>query len=168
MADNVTLPPTGTGTADVIVASDKIGGIDYQRIKPNLGADGVVTDQIGIVAGLDAAGTGIAAAGLVGQLDDTATTAVTEDQFAPVRISTRRALLVEGVESGTAQPVSVTVSGDPFFTARSEENDLLQMMLQTQNQMIQADSLRLMMLDTQPDNYAPGFSGRFDLFQEIR
>lgn len=168
MADNVTLPPTGTGTADVVVATDKIGGIDYQRIKPNLGADGVVTDQIGIVAGLDAAGTGIAAAGLVGQLDDTATTVVTEDQFAPVRISSRRALLVEGVASGTPQPISVTVSGDPFYQARTEEAARVQLMLATQNQMIQADSLRLMMLDTQPDNYAPGFSGRWDLFQEIR
>lgn len=168
MADNVTLPPTGTGTADVIVASDKIGGVDYQRIKLSLGADGVVTDQIGIVAGLDAAGTGVAAAGLVGQLDDTATTVVTEDQFAPLRISSRRALLVEGVTSGTPQPVSVTVSGDPFWEARSEETDQLQMMLMAQQQMIQSDSLRLMMLDGQPDNYAPGRSGRQDLFTEIR
>ena len=44
MADNVTLPPTGTGTADVIVATDKIGGVDYQRIKNAWGADGTATD----------------------------------------------------------------------------------------------------------------------------
>ena len=41
-----------------------------------------------------------------GQLDDVATTAVTENQIAPVRISSRRALLVEGVASGTVIPVS--------------------------------------------------------------
>ena len=63
-----------------------------------------------VVNALDSVGTGIAAAGLVGQLDDTATGAVTENQFAPVRISTRRALLVEGVASGTVVPVSGTVT----------------------------------------------------------
>lgn len=62
--------------------------------------------QRAVVAALDSTGTGIAAAGLVGQLDDTATAAVTENQFAPARISSRRALLVEGVASGTNLPVS--------------------------------------------------------------
>lgn len=47
-----------------------------------------------------------------GQFDDTATTAVTENQVAPVRISSRRALLVEGVASGTAVPVSGTVTAN--------------------------------------------------------
>lgn len=54
-----------------------------------------------IVAGQNTTGTGVQAAGILGQLDDTATSSVTENQFAPVRISTRRALLVEGVASGT-------------------------------------------------------------------
>ncbi len=62
-----------------------------------------------VVAAQDTVGTGIAAAGVLGQLDDTATAAVTENQFAPLRISTRRALLVEGVAAGTA--ISTTVSG---------------------------------------------------------
>ena len=53
--------------------------------------------QRAVVAGMDTAGTGIAAAGLVAQLDDTSPTTVTENQFGPVRMSTRRALLVEGV-----------------------------------------------------------------------
>lgn len=44
MADNVTLPPTGTGTADVVVATDNIGGANYQRIKLDWGADGTATD----------------------------------------------------------------------------------------------------------------------------
>lgn len=41
-----------------------------------------------------------------GQFDDVATVAVTENQVAPVRISSRRALLIEGVASGTVVPVS--------------------------------------------------------------
>lgn len=44
MADNTTLPATGTGTADIIVATDKIAGVDYQRIKNTWGADGTATD----------------------------------------------------------------------------------------------------------------------------
>ena len=63
-----------------------------------------------VVNALDSAGTGIAAAGLVGQLDDTATSAVTENQFAVARISTRRALLVEGVASGTNLNVNLAAS----------------------------------------------------------
>jgi len=65
-----------------------------------------VDRQRAVIAALDSVGTGIAAAGIVGQFDDTSTAAVTENQFAPVRISTRRALLVEGVASGTAVPIS--------------------------------------------------------------
>lgn len=63
-----------------------------------------------VVNGQDSAGTGIQAAGFLGQLDDTATGAVTENQFAPVRISTRRALLVEGVASGTNLNVNLAAS----------------------------------------------------------
>jgi hypothetical protein len=79
---------------------------------PSVGAVGLLMNattldrQRAIIAALDSAGTGIAAAGLVGQLDDASTAGVTENQFAPVRISTRRALLVEGVASGTAVPIS--------------------------------------------------------------
>lgn len=58
-----------------------------------------------VVNGLNSTGTGIAAAGIVGQLDDTSTGSVTENQFAPLRISSRRALLIEGVASGTAVTV---------------------------------------------------------------
>lgn len=64
----------------------------------------------GAAAGLDSAGTGLPAAAMVAQFDDAATTAVTENQFAHPRLSSRRALLVEGVASGTAQPVSGTVT----------------------------------------------------------
>ena len=66
--------------------------------------------QRAVVNALDSVGTGIAAAGLIGQLDDTAPSAVTENQFAPVRLSTRRALLVEGVASGTNLNVNVNAA----------------------------------------------------------
>ena len=59
-----------------------------------------------VFAAQNTTGTGVTATGLLGQLDDTGTATVTEDQFAPVRISSRRALLVEGVASGTVIPIS--------------------------------------------------------------
>ena len=39
MADNTTLP----GTGDVI-ATDDVGGVKYQRVKPAFGGDGVAID----------------------------------------------------------------------------------------------------------------------------
>lgn len=39
MADNVTLPGTGT-----VVAADEVGGVVYQRVKLALGADGAAAD----------------------------------------------------------------------------------------------------------------------------
>ena len=65
--------------------------------------------------GIDTPGTGIVAVGLMGEFDDSSTSTVTENQFAPIRISSRRAMRVEGVTSG--DPVLgvgyfVTVSTD--------------------------------------------------------
>ena len=48
-----------------------------------------------VITGTDSIGTGIGAAGLVGQLDDTSPSSVTENQFGNVRISPRHAILVE-------------------------------------------------------------------------
>ncbi len=66
--------------------------------------------QRSVITAQDTTGTGIAAAGILGQLDDASTNAVTENQFAPVRISTRRALLVEGVASGTSITVDTELT----------------------------------------------------------
>jgi len=72
-----------------------------------------------IINAMNTTGTGVAAAGMLGQLDDTSTGAVTENQFAPVRISSRRALLVEGVASGTAMNVSPALqTAASFFPDR--------------------------------------------------
>jgi len=64
-----------------------------------------------IINATNSLGTGIAAVGLVAQLDDTSPTTITENQFGNVRMSSRRALLVEGVASGTALGVSVASGG---------------------------------------------------------
>ena len=101
--DNTVL---NSGTGGDTIASDDIAGIKHQRVKISVGADGAASDAVPVSNGMDVTGTAVQAVGLVGQLDDTATGAVTENQFAPVRISTRRALLVEGVASGTSVPVS--------------------------------------------------------------
>ena len=88
--------------------------------------------QRAVTNGQDSTGTGIAAAGILGQLDDTSTGTVTENQFAPVRISTRRALLIEGVASGTninvalaATSVTVTVAGGAASDSPVTGNPLL-------------------------------------------
>jgi hypothetical protein len=44
MADDVQLPATGTGTADVIVATDQIGTRHFQKLKLVAGADGAAVD----------------------------------------------------------------------------------------------------------------------------
>jgi hypothetical protein len=106
---------------------------------PTVGSVGMLMNattvdrQRAVVAALDSTGTGIAAAGIVGQFDDTATAAVTENQFAPVRISTRRALLVEGVASGTnvnvaqatAANLNAEVQGDAAHDAVASGNPVL-------------------------------------------
>lgn len=103
MADNTVL---NAGAGGDTIASDDIAGIKHQRVKLSVGADGAASDAIPVSNGLDTTAAGVPAVGLVAQLDDTATGAVTENQFAPVRLSSRRALLVEGVASGTEVPIS--------------------------------------------------------------
>jgi len=77
----------------------------------NLVWNGATWDRVKqVVAAQDTTGTGIPAAGILAQFDDASTAAVTENQFAPVRISTRRALLVEGVASGTNLNVNLAAS----------------------------------------------------------
>lgn len=41
MADNVTMPLTGSGDATALIAADEIAGVKHQRVKLTLGADGV-------------------------------------------------------------------------------------------------------------------------------
>src|ERR1043166_4019934 len=66
--------------------------------------------QRSVIAAQDTVGDGVAAAGILGQLDDVSTAAVTENQFAPLRTPPRRALLVEGFASGTNPNVNLAAS----------------------------------------------------------
>ena len=121
MADNTEL---NAGSGGDVIATDDLGGspaVKIQRVKPAIGADGVANDVAPVSAGMDVTGTTVPAAGMVAQFDDSATASVTENQFAPVRMSSRRALLVEGTGAGTAvkvdgsavtQPVSGTVTAN--------------------------------------------------------
>lgn len=82
-AENIT-PADGTAlrTSETVLAYNVLyngTNVDLQR---------------SIVSGLDSNGIGIASVGLTGQLDDTATTTVTENQWAPVRITGARGLHV--------------------------------------------------------------------------
>lgn len=108
MSDNVQL---NSGSGGVIAAADEISaGIYAQRVKPVIGADGTGVDVLPVSNGMDTTATGVPAAGMVGQFDDVSVGTVTENQFAPIRISSRRAQLVEGVAGGTAQPVSIAAT----------------------------------------------------------
>lgn len=46
MADNVTIPASGTGTATPVVATDEVAGAHYQRVKLDLGADGATSPVV--------------------------------------------------------------------------------------------------------------------------
>jgi hypothetical protein len=99
MADNVAIT-AGAGTT---VATDDVGGFQFQRVKPALGADGTAVDSIGISAGLDSTGSGVQAVGIVAQLDNTATATVTENQFAPLRLKdASRELMVADATTAAA------------------------------------------------------------------
>lgn len=42
MADNVTIPTTGAGTATPVIATDDVGGVHYQKVKIALGAESAI------------------------------------------------------------------------------------------------------------------------------
>jgi hypothetical protein len=49
MADNVTIPASGTGTATPVIATDDVGGAHFQKVKLDVGGDGASTQVIGSV-----------------------------------------------------------------------------------------------------------------------
>ena len=98
MADNVqfqTVTPVYPPTTPLNVAADDIAGAWHQRVKLSVGADGAASDAVPVSNGMDVTGAAVQAVGLVAQLDDTSPSAVTENQFGPLRMSSRRAVLVE-------------------------------------------------------------------------
>jgi hypothetical protein len=71
MAESVQLPATGTGTADIKVAVDTIGGEHYQRVKIAMGVDGTfdkdvsATDPLPITAASGKIASGAVASGAI-------------------------------------------------------------------------------------------------------
>lgn len=49
MADNVTIPASGSGTATPVIATDDVSGVHYQKVKLDLGGDGATTPVSGSV-----------------------------------------------------------------------------------------------------------------------
>lgn len=49
MADNVTIPASGTGTATPVVATDDVAGVHYQKVKLDVGGDGASTPVNGTI-----------------------------------------------------------------------------------------------------------------------
>ena len=107
---------TQWGSVVLTVAAALADGASAAPTTPTIGVIPLVMNATtedrarAVVNALDSTGTGIAASGMVGQFDDAATGTVTENQFAPVRISSRRAVLVEGVASGTNVNVAIASS----------------------------------------------------------
>lgn len=94
---------------------------------PTIGAVNLVMNattadrQRAVVNALDSAGTGIAAAGLVGQLDDTSPSTVTENQWSPVRITSLRLLKTasQGANNTATGQVAPTNSAATLLAART-------------------------------------------------
>lgn len=108
MADNIEL---NNGTGGAICAADEISaGVFAQRVKPVVGADGTGVDAVPVVAGMDTTATGVQAVGPVAQFDDTDTSTVTENQFAPLRITSERLLMTSAAVTSSALPTGASTS----------------------------------------------------------
>lgn len=120
MADNV-LYTQGAGTN---IATDDVGGVHFQKFKLDVGPDGATLQPAGSIPVYIVSGTGaylmndpfVDAVAIAGQLDDTGTTAATENNVAPARITAQRALHINlrnvaGLELSTpTNPVIISGS----------------------------------------------------------
>ena len=99
VSNGTTLDLVRTGASDGAASSQKVPAITF-------GFNGSTFDRARTVtATMDQAATGIMAAGIVAQLDDTSTQTVTENQFGVVRMTSARAL-----HANLAQVAGSTVS----------------------------------------------------------
>lgn len=141
MADNKSVNSSATvavATREVTYSGDASQHV--QAIAPVIvtGSDDAKTasDIVPVSNGQDSTGTGIQAVGIVGQLDDTSTGTVTENQFAPIRISATRRLMVEpngnvahdGVDAGNPTKQggrAVSLGSNPTDVAAADRTDWL-------------------------------------------
>lgn len=97
------------------ISADGIAGSGTLSVGPEI-YNGTNWDRIrSIVNATNSIGTGIAACGLVAQLDDTAPTAITENQFGNLRIVPNRALMVETRYTYARATADTQVKGSAGF-----------------------------------------------------
>ena len=117
---NTTLPGTGTGTADIVVATDQISGAEYQRVKLSLGASGTAADAgVGEGAATGALRVDLATDGtVIGIVTETAPTTDTASsglngrlQRIAQRLTSAIALLPGFGTAGTPSANVVSVQG---------------------------------------------------------
>lgn len=120
MADNVTIPTTGSGTATPVIATDDVGSVHFQKIKINLGGDGV--DSGSMASGAGAVGATVPRFTLAS--DDPAVTSLAiiddwdESDRAKVNIIVGQAGVAGGAGAVGATVQRMTLaSDDPAVTA---------------------------------------------------
>src|ERR1035437_8473728 len=110
MADNVAIT-AGSGTlitTRAVTYSGDAAQMEVNGLAIVAGSDDAktVADVVAVAAATDTTGTGVIATGILAQFDDVTPATVTENQFAPPRMSSRRAVLTEGTG-----PVTATTAG---------------------------------------------------------
>lgn len=100
MADNITIPTTGSGTATPSVATDDVGGVHYQEVKLDGGGNGV---SLPIVAG---AQTSANCLPVVGPTDEFVTVSV--DVTRPA--DTTAYAVNDCISNSTSVPTTFTIS----------------------------------------------------------
>lgn len=86
MADNVTIPATGTGTATPVVATDDVASVHYQRIKNVGGADGTAT-RLDVAEDEASAGGDLGIAAMARRTDTPANQSGTDGDWEALQVS---------------------------------------------------------------------------------
>lgn len=123
------LPDSINFNAGMTAGADDSGNgavalIEYNRANLFDGTNWDRTRQV--INATDSTGTGIAAAGILAQLDDVSPGTVTENQFTNARLSTDRALLVQVVPGPTTSPATpqgASTSTTGAFAATTNETE---------------------------------------------
>lgn len=128
---------SGTGAQRVTIASDSTGQItaigattvadalaltnNVKVVAAQMVYNGATLDMArSVVAGLNSTGVGIMSAGVIAQLDDTSPTAVTENQFAVLRMTSRRELY-----TANNQTVAGTTAVTGTFTGTGQSGTFI-------------------------------------------
>ena len=86
MADNVTIPASGTGTATPVVATDDVGSVHYQRIKLVGGADGAAA-RLDVAEDEASAGGDLGLVVMARRTDAPANQSGTDGDWEPLQVS---------------------------------------------------------------------------------